>query len=261
VSVFFNHLYHSEDVENEIEIEDRIKTTPAVIAESYFKYRNYRPQEGCLNLENYSFELLLKCLAPEKVMFLVTCLLLERKLVLIKESCGDIAIIMESLVGLLYPLKWNFVFISYLAPHLVECLDAPFPYVIGVSRKVWLDHCVTREYSEDVVIFDIDRQEKLNSLKEELPGLPEPQASILLRSLRELLDMRERFTEEIPQDTGDELVGKIQERLRRQPKEAIDEYYWSYAQLRVKQSFFNFFLMTINNYSAYYKQQGKHLSS
>ena len=59
VSVFFNHLYHSEEVENEIELEDRIKSIPGVIAESYFKYRNFRPQEGCLNLENYSFELLL----------------------------------------------------------------------------------------------------------------------------------------------------------------------------------------------------------
>ena len=36
-------------------------------------------------------------------------------------------------------------------------------------------------------------------------------------------------------------------------KDKIDEYYWAYVQLRVKQSFFNFFLLTINNYIGYFK--------
>ena len=76
---------------------------------------------------------------------------------LIKEEFGDIAVIMESLVSLLAPLKWNFVFITYMTPKLVECLDAPFPYIIGVSKKVWLEHCVMREFSDDLIIFDIDK--------------------------------------------------------------------------------------------------------
>ncbi len=120
---------------------------------------------------------------------------MERKIVLIKNNFGDIAVIMESLVSLLTRLKWNFVFITYLTPKLVECLDAPFPYIIGVSRKVWEDHCVMREFPEDVIIYDIDNQERLNWIKEELPPLPQPQANILERSLRDLLDMRDRFTE------------------------------------------------------------------
>jgi hypothetical protein len=95
-------------------------------------------------------------------MFLFSALLLERKIVLIKEEFGDIAVIMESPVSLLAPLKWNFVFITYLTPKLVECLDAPFPYIIGVSKKVWQEHCVMREFSDDLIIFDIDRQEKMN---------------------------------------------------------------------------------------------------
>lgn len=96
-------------------------------------------------------------------MFLITALLLEKKIVLIKENFGDIALIMESLVSLLNPLKWNFVFITYLTPKLVECLEAPFPYIIGVSRKVWDNHCVMREFPlEDIIIYDIDNQELLN---------------------------------------------------------------------------------------------------
>ena len=142
------------------------------MSESFFKFRNSRSLGGCLNIENYSFELLLQSLNPDKILLLVTALLLERKIVLIKENFGDIAVIMESLVSLLYPLKWNFVFITYLTPKLVECLDAPFPYLIGVSKQVWIDHCVTREFPDDVILFDVDRQEKLNWVREELPSLP-----------------------------------------------------------------------------------------
>jgi hypothetical protein len=80
-------------------------------------------------------------LKPERIMFLITALLLERKIILIKKEFGDIALIMESLVSLLNPLKWNFVFITYLTPKLIDCLEAPFPYIIGVSRKIWEDHC------------------------------------------------------------------------------------------------------------------------
>jgi hypothetical protein len=104
---------------------------------------------------------------------------------------GDLAIIMESLVSLLSPLKWNFVFITYLTPKLVDCLDAPFPYVIGVSKRVWDDHCCSlREFPDDLIIFDVDRQERLNWVREEIPELPQPQANILHREIREVLEMK-----------------------------------------------------------------------
>lgn len=87
---------------------------------------------------------------------------MERKIILIKKKFGDIALIMESLVSLLNPLKWNFVFITYLTPKLLDCLEAPFPYIIGVSKKIWEDQCIIRELPDDIIIYDIDNQEMLN---------------------------------------------------------------------------------------------------
>lgn len=189
--------------------------------ETFFRYRNTRNYG--FSLENYSFELLLQSLKPDKIIFLLTALLLERKIVLIKSNFGDLALIMESLVSLLAPLKWNFVFITYLTPKLVDCMDAPFPYIIGVSRLVWEDHhyCVMREYPDDVIIFDVDNQERLNWIREELPQLPQPQANILERGLREVLEMRERFTEDVfmPSMKDGGVVSK----------DKVDEYYWAYA--------------------------------
>jgi hypothetical protein len=191
------------------------------VHETFFRYRNTRNYG--FSLENYSFELLLQSLKPDKIIFLLTALLLERKIVLIKSNFGDLALIMESLVSLLAPLKWNFVFITYLTPKLVDCMDAPFPYIIGVSRLVWEDHhyCVMREYPDDVIIFDVDNQERLNWIREELPQLPQPQANILERGLREVLEMRERFTEDVfmPSMKDGGVVSK----------DKVDEYYWAYA--------------------------------
>jgi hypothetical protein len=186
LTIFFKHMYYSDEVDKDIEIEEiRERVMPVEyrpdgskrrqrqkkkIIESYFRYRNTKTYG--FTLENYSFELLFQCMKPERILFLITALLLERKIVLIKENFGDIALIMEALVSLLNPLKWNFVFITYLTPNLVECLEAPFPFIIGISRKVWDRYCVMREYTDDIIIFDIDNQLLLNNIREELPPLP-----------------------------------------------------------------------------------------
>ena len=57
-----------------------------------FKFRNMKPFG--FQLENYPFELLLQKLKPEKLKQLFTALLLERKIVLIKDDIGDIALVM-----------------------------------------------------------------------------------------------------------------------------------------------------------------------
>jgi len=68
---------------------------------------------------------------------LFTALLLERKIVLIKNNVGDIAVLMQSLITLLKPFEWNFITITYLTSDLAEYLDAPLPYLIGVSTQTW----------------------------------------------------------------------------------------------------------------------------
>ena len=80
---------------------------------------------------------MLNKLKPEKLIQLFTALLLERKIVLIKKEIGDIALIMQSLITLLSPFSWNFVVITYLTRELMDMLDAPFPFLIGISSDTW----------------------------------------------------------------------------------------------------------------------------
>mmetsp|Transcript_10258 Transcript_10258/g.10238 ORF Transcript_10258/g.10238 Transcript_10258/m.10238 type:complete len:105 (-) Transcript_10258:144-458(-) len=104
----------------------------------------------------------------------MTALLMEKKIILRKKKFGDIALIMESLVSLISPFKWNFVFVTYLTPKLLDCLEAPFPYIFGVSKKMWEDHCIIRELPNDIIIYDIDNEEMINYFRQDLPELPEP---------------------------------------------------------------------------------------
>ena len=66
-------------------------------------------------------------------MLLWTALLLEQKVVIIKEEIGDIALIMQALITLLKPFSWHFTIITYLTEEMVDFLEAPVPFLIGVS--------------------------------------------------------------------------------------------------------------------------------
>ena len=119
-----------------------------------FKFRNMKPFG--FQLENYQFDLLLQKLKPEKLIQLFTALLLERKIVLIKDDIGDIALIMQSLITLLSPFQWCFTIITYLTRELVDMLDAPFPFMIGVSTATWDSICTLKDYPEEIIIFDLE---------------------------------------------------------------------------------------------------------
>jgi len=105
------------------------------------------------------------------VMQIFVSLLHERKIILIlgggregltsEEDCArNGAIIIETLLSLLYPLEWNFTNISCLIPSMVDYLDAPFPYIVCMSRDLWrhiYDHrWATSSEDDDVVAFDLD---------------------------------------------------------------------------------------------------------
>lgn len=99
-------------------------------------------------------------------------LLHERKIILIHNDSSKNAILIETLISLLYPLQWNFTNISYLIPSMVEYLEAPFPYIVGVPRDLW-KYIYEQKWDvlgEEVVAFDIDNHRVFN--KEELPEFP-----------------------------------------------------------------------------------------
>ena len=47
--------------------------------------------------------------------------------------------------------------LSYLSPQLIDYLDAPFPFLVGISKKLWNEIYTSRwdRLDEDIVVFDL----------------------------------------------------------------------------------------------------------
>lgn len=93
---------------------------------------------------------------PDKLVNLLVALLQERKVVIIKSDVSDLALIMQALITLLQPFTWHHTLITYITEEMVDLLEAPVPFFIGVSSSVWDKIASIREYSSEIVIFDIE---------------------------------------------------------------------------------------------------------
>lgn len=71
---------------------------------------------------------------------------------------------------------------------MAEYLEAPFPYIIGVSRDLWKSIHQNKwdVISEEIVAFDIDHCRTYQ--KEPLPKLPDPYGTQLINQLKAQLD-------------------------------------------------------------------------
>lgn len=113
--------------------------------------------------------------------------MLERKIILISRNIEYNAILIESLLELLSPLnKSVFTNISFLKQEMVDYLDMPLPFVIGISTKVWNQIFMSKwnEVSDDTIAFDLDTELLMTKL--DIPSPPEPITSILQHTLNDL---------------------------------------------------------------------------
>lgn len=75
---------------------------------------------------------------------------------------------------------------------MIDYIDAPMPFIMGVPRNVWKDMKLQRGDSipSDIVIFDIDKN-KL-TCNENLPDLPVKAAESIYASLLAIMDGKEK---------------------------------------------------------------------
>ena len=130
LSLLFHTLYFNSSYQNEIRIIDSISDR-----KSFLQYRNYR--EYGFTLPNFCFDVLIKKVPVEMIVTLVKALLLEKSVILVQESIHNSAIIIESLLCLLTPFQWNLVKISYLPLSMIEFIENPVPYIVGISKSLW----------------------------------------------------------------------------------------------------------------------------
>jgi len=104
ISLLFHHLYYNCEWQNEVEVFYRDKRNSK---RTFIKYRNYRSEDFAL--PNFTFQTLLETIQVNQILELIKCLLLEKKILLIRDQYSDNALLIENLLLLLFPLYILFI--------------------------------------------------------------------------------------------------------------------------------------------------------
>ena len=114
ISLIFHHLTLNSDLKSEI--------CYTVQEKKIMRYRNYK--ENSFYPSNLSYQCLVEKIKPDCILMLVKLLLLEKKIILVRNDHSDNAIIIESLLSLIFPLYFPHYSYNCL---LVNGLALTFP--------------------------------------------------------------------------------------------------------------------------------------
>jgi len=96
---------------------------------------------------------LFRCLDIPDVVVLFEYVLSESRIILLSSHTAMLHLASAAIVQLLYPLKWAGVFIPVLPARLIQALEAPCPYIIGIERR----YEAVELPEDDFVLVDLDQ--------------------------------------------------------------------------------------------------------
>ncbi|GAV78180.1 WD40 domain-containing protein/DENN domain-containing protein/dDENN domain-containing protein/uDENN domain-containing protein/SBF2 domain-containing protein [Cephalotus follicularis] len=139
------------------------------------------PSKDGLPHADISFQPLLQCLDVNNLIKLFTSVLLERRILLRSNKYSLLTIVSEAICHLIYPFRWQHVYIPLLFFSGVDYIDAPTPYMMGLHSGVDTSNLVM----DGVVVVDLEYNQITTT--EEIPTVPEPELSFLRGEILKLL--------------------------------------------------------------------------
>jgi hypothetical protein len=105
---------------------------------------------GSRNTDLYA---IFRSLSIPNIVTLFEYMLSESRIILLSSHTSMLHLASAALVALLYPLKWTGIFVPVLPARLIQTLDAPVPYIVGIERRY-----ENVEFpDDDFVLVDLDR--------------------------------------------------------------------------------------------------------
>nr|XP_043631013.1 DENN domain and WD repeat-containing protein SCD1 [Erigeron canadensis] len=139
------------------------------------------PSKDGLPHADISFQPLMQCLDVDNFIKLFTAVLIERRVLLRSNKYSLLTLASEAICHLIYPFRWQHVYIPLLFFSGVDYIDAPTPYMMGLPSGV-----DTTGLSMDGVVV-VDLEHNCITTSEEIPPLPEPENSSLRNEILKLL--------------------------------------------------------------------------
>lgn len=202
-----------------------------------------------LTIDNFEFDVLFKNIKLNRLIILIEAMLLEKKIILVHQNHGVLAVIIESLKSLIKPLKWCGSSCSFMiGPGSFEFMDSPFGFIYGFSRKTWdrdivmnVDLAGLDEYFfEDSIILEIDKDYLRTKLE---PIISSDKRTMIVTGIQKLLSSKE------------DMITEFNAKYPHLYSLKYEQLFWKSFELRVKRLFLNFFVTTINNYLGFYKTE------
>uniref|UniRef100_A0A2K6S7N0 DENN domain-containing protein 3 n=1 Tax=Saimiri boliviensis boliviensis TaxID=39432 RepID=A0A2K6S7N0_SAIBB len=108
------------------------------------------PESPVLDLD---LHLPLLCFRPEKVLQILTCILMEQRIVFFSSDWALLTLVAECFMAYLHPLQWQHPFVPILSDQMLDFVMAPTSFLMGCH----LDHFeeVSKE-ADGLVLINID---------------------------------------------------------------------------------------------------------
>ena len=115
----------------------------------YYKNSDYLNESTLLPL--------ISSMTVETLIYAFKCLLLEGKIIFKTRATNLLTIVVTNIAELIYPLKWPHVLIPILPEKMIDFLDAPVPFLVGINYDIDVS-----KFSEDILIIDLENGFPLN---------------------------------------------------------------------------------------------------
>ncbi|KAJ6667172.1 hypothetical protein lerEdw1_017150 [Lerista edwardsae] len=148
------------------------------------------PDPSRFSLVDFPLHLPLELLGVDACLQVLSCILLEHKVVLQSRDYNALSMSVMAFVAMIYPLEYMFPVIPLLPTCMAsaeQLLLAPTPYIIGVPASFFL-YKLDFKMPDDVWLVDLDTNKVIAPTNAELlPILPEPEALELKKHLKQAL--------------------------------------------------------------------------
>uniref|UniRef100_A0A8K9USU8 MAP kinase-activating death domain protein n=1 Tax=Oncorhynchus mykiss TaxID=8022 RepID=A0A8K9USU8_ONCMY len=148
------------------------------------------PDNSRFSMVDFPLHLPLELLGVDACLMVLSCILLEHKVVLQSRDYNALTMSVMAFVAMIYPLEYMFPVIPLLPTCMAsaeQLLLAPTPYIIGVPASFFL-YKSDFKMPDDIWLVDLDcNKVKAPTNAEHLPPLPEPESTELKKHLKQAL--------------------------------------------------------------------------
>nr|XP_034970681.1 MAP kinase-activating death domain protein isoform X41 [Zootoca vivipara] len=148
------------------------------------------PDPSRFSLVDFPLHLPLELLGVDACLQVLSCILLEHKVVLQSRDYNALSMSVMAFVAMIYPMEYMFPVIPLLPTCMAsaeQLLLAPTPYIIGVPASFFL-YKLDFKMPDDVWLVDLDTNKVIVPTNaESLPVLPEPESLELKKHLKQAL--------------------------------------------------------------------------